>query len=132
MEKDLRVAKTNDSPGIYNIFQDANLKSGCVGQAVNAKQIQSCLQGYARKIFKGSKNEQLLSFLSEKHKVYLPRTVMQGMNIHGYKKQDFQRIRKYKLRKDLPLMNHKFDKIRKICSDPNFTPTDIQQKDAEP
>ena len=29
-------------------------------------------------------------------------------------------------------MNHKFDKIRKICSDPNFTPTDIQQKETEP
>lgn len=128
IERDYRLLKFNTPTYISNVFQEANLRAGYVGQAVNAKQIESCLQGYAKKIFKGSRNEQLLNFLSEKHKVYLPRPAIEGISIHGYKKQDFQKIRKYKLGKDMPLKNHKFDKIRKLCADPNFIPTDVQLK----
>ena len=43
MDKDLRIARRNEGLAIRNVFQEANLRAGYIGQSSNSEQIQTCL-----------------------------------------------------------------------------------------
>lgn len=96
MDKDLKIG-AQESTIIRNVFQDANLRSGYLGQPINIKQIENCLNEYIGKIFKNQGNNDLLNYLAEKHKITFNRKVMNYGKVYGLKKEDFHKIRKYKI-----------------------------------
>jgi hypothetical protein len=97
IDRDLKIARRNDSLAIRNVFQEANLRASYIGQSSNSEQIQACLNQYIGKIFKNQSNNELLNYLSEKHKVYFNKKIMNYGKTYGLKKEDFKKINKYKI-----------------------------------
>lgn len=125
MSYDLRVAQQ----GIIthrNVFEEAYLDVN--GQEVNAKEIEVCLQEYIHKVFPKGKNEDLLGYLMEKHRVYIERNFEEDVR-SGFGREDFERVRKYRKREGgEPGLSHRFEEVRRLFADPDFNLSEVVVK----